>query len=189
MEGIPDTLAPLRLIFEQSMLDAGLLVRQNLIWVKNTMVMGRSDYHYKHEPILEGAVPDEEDAEHQPILYGFTPGGAGRLGRGGPRWFGDNKPTTVFEFPKPSRNGEHPTMKPVELIEAMLKNSCPPGGLVLDLFGGSGSTMIAAHHMRARAALVELDPRYCDVICLRYQQHTGVLPIRLSTGEPQDFTR
>jgi site-specific DNA-methyltransferase (adenine-specific) len=180
-----------RVLFEQSMLEAGLVVRQNLIWVKGSMVMGRSDYHYKHEPILEGEVPadvdDDGSPDHEPVLYGFTAGGKGRLGRGGDRWFGDNRATTVFEFPKPKRNAEHPTMKPIELIEAQLKNSCPPGGLVLDVFGGSGSTLIAAHHMKARSALVELDPKYADVICRRYQQHTGVTPIRRSTGKPRDF--
>jgi DNA modification methylase len=76
-------------------------------------------------------------------------------------------------------------MKPVELITRMLTNSCPPGGLVLDLFGGLGSTFIAAHHHRARAFLVELDERYADAICRRWQEHTGILPVR--EGEPIDF--
>lgn len=182
-----------RMIFEQSMLDAGLLVRQNLVWVKNALVLGRSDYHYKHEPILEGQVAAEDDEgsgpDHEPLLYGFTPGGSGRLGRGGPNWLGDDKQTTVFDFPKPKRSAEHPTMKPTELVVAMLKNSCAPGGLVLDLFGGSGSTLIAAHHHRARAALVELDARYVDVICRRYQEHTGTLPILEATGKTHDFTK
>lgn len=194
-----------RVTFEGAMRDAGLVVRQNLVWVKNTMVLGRSDFHYKHEPILYGETPpapgsDEEAAaiearevdparphgdRHEPVLYGFTPGGKGRLGRGGARWYGDNKQTTVFEFPKPPRNADHPTMKPVDLVVAMLKNSCPPGGLVLDLFGGSGSTLIAAHHLGAKARLVELDPRYVDVICRRWQAHTGVVPRR--DGEEVSF--
>jgi len=173
-----------RIAFETAMLEAGLLVRQNLIWVKNTIVLGHSDYHYKHEPILEAETPDD----HSPLLYGFTPAGEGRLGRGGPRWYGDNKQSTVIDVPKPPRNADHPTMKPVELIQKMLSNSLQPGGLVLDLFGGSGSTLIAAHHEKSRAALVELDPRYVDVICRRYQEHTGTMPILESTGEPQDFT-
>lgn len=158
-----------RVTFETAMRDAGLLVRQNLVWVKNTIVMGRSDYHYKHEP----------------ILYGFTPGGEGRLGRGGDQWFGDNKQNTVLEFDKPGRNGEHPTMKPVDLVASMLSNSCRPGGVVLDLFGGSGSTLIAAHHGGQRARLVELDPRYVDVICRRWQEHTGIVPVR--NGEEVTF--
>lgn len=186
-----------RIVFEQSLIEAGVLVRQNLIWVKASLVLGRSDYHYRHEPILEGeAPPDDDDAEdgidvqttHDPVLCGFTPGAKGRNGRGGPRWHGDNKQTTVFEVPKPARNADHPTMKPTELILRMLKNSLAPGGLVLDLFGGSGSTLIAAHHHRARAALVELDPRYADVICRRWQLHTGVQPIHQGTGDLVDFT-
>lgn len=177
-----------RIAFETAMLSAGLLVRQNLIWVKNTMVLGRSDYHYKHEPILEGEVPsdDEDEPGHEPVLYGFTGGASGRLGRGGARWEGDNKQTTVFEVPKPPRNAEHPTMKPTELVVRMLRNSCAAGGIVLDLFGGSGSTLIAAHSLRMHARLVELDPRYVDVICRRYQQHTGITPRRVG-GEPHDF--
>lgn len=158
-----------RISFETALTDNGYLVRQNLIWVKNTLVMGRSDYHYKHEP----------------ILYGFTPDGEGRLGRGGERWYGDHKQTTVIEVDKPQRNGLHPTMKPTELILANLANSLRPGGLVLDMFGGSGSTLIAAHQHGSSARLIELDPRYVDVICMRYQQLTGDIPVL--EGEPVDF--
>ncbi len=168
-----------RVTFETTMRRAGLIVRQNLVWVKNTLVLGRSDYHYQHEPILTAEAPDDEDSgpEHEPVLYGFTSGGKGRLGRGGARWFGDNKQATVFHYKKPARNGQHPTMKPVGLIAAMLANSCPLGGVVFDPFSGSGSTLIAAHGRGARAFCVELDPRYADVIIRRYQEHTGVVPI------------
>lgn len=178
--------------FHRAMTEAGLLMRQHLVWVKNALVLGRSDYQYRHEPIFAAEVPDTEAGEvlrHEGIAYGFTPGGKGRLGRGGEHWFGDDKATTVFEVPKPPRNPDHPTMKPVELITEMLKNSLPPGGLVLDLFGGSGSTMIAAHHLRSRAMLVELDPRYADAICRRWQDHTGIMPVLESTGEAVDFAR
>ena len=158
-----------RVTFETAARDAGLVIRQNLVWVKNTMVLGRSDYRYKHEP----------------ILYGFTPNGEGRLGRGGDRWFGDNAQTTVFEYDKPARNAEHPTMKPVALIQAMLTNSCPVHGWVLDLFAGSGSTLIACWGLGMNALLVELDPRYGDVICRRFEEHTGIKPI--VNGEPISF--
>lgn len=182
--------------FITSLASAGWMWRQTLAWVKNSMVLGHSDYHYKHETAFNGtidAAPSAEIGEAEPeevqtfdsVAYGFAPGGSGRLGRGGARWFGDNKQTTVFEFPKPPRNADHPTMKPVDLIIAMLKNSCPPGGVVLDLFGGSGSTLIAAHHLGAKARLVELDPRYVDVICRRWQEHTGVVPVR--DGEEVSF--
>lgn len=151
-----------RLRFEQAMRTAGFDVRQNLVWVKNTMALGRSDYHYRHEP----------------LLYGFAPGGEGRLGRGGPRWWGDNSQTTVFEVDKPAANREHPTMKPVALITAMLDNSLKRGGIVFDPFAGSGSTLIAAQYRGATARVVELDPRYCDVIVKRWQKATGDQPVR-----------
>lgn len=174
-----------RLTFEQALRDSGYVVRQNLVWVKNTMVMGHSDYHYKHEPILEAETPadfvnpaESTGKEHSPVLYGFTPGGTGRLGRGGARWYGENNATTVFEYPKPPANKMHPTMKPVALVQAMLKNSCKPNGIVLDPFAGSGSTLIAAEYQRVRAFVVELDPKYADVICARYQKLTGEMPTR-----------
>ncbi|MFE9812425.1 DNA methyltransferase [Streptomyces sp. NPDC005548] len=165
---------PLSLDFAQAFLNAGWLLRQNLIWVKDAMVLGRSDYHYRHEP----------------IMYGFTDPdpGSGRLGRGGDRWFGDNAQTSVLEVPKPPRSEDHPTMKPVELVTRCLTNSCRPGGMVYEPFGGSGTTLIAAHATRRIARLVELDPRYVDVICRRYQQHTGTQPVLESTGEAHDFT-
>lgn len=172
-----------RVTFESAMLAAGLLVRQNLVWVKNALVMGRSDYHYRHEPVLLGEV--EEPDEHEPVLYGFTGGASGRLGRGGERWFGDNRQSTVFAFAKPAKNPDHPTMKPVALIDAMLANSLPPGGVVLDPFSGSGSTLIAAHGRGGRAFCVELDPVYADVILRRFQAHTGVVPEL--DGEPVSF--
>lgn len=158
-----------RITFESAMRDSGMKVRQNLVWVKNTMVLGRSDYHYAHEP----------------ILYGFVPADSGRLGRGGERWFGDNCQTTVFAVDKPPRSSEHPTMKPVALIDAMLANSLPAGGVVLDPFGGSGSTLIAAHGRGARCFTVELDPRYADVILRRFEAHTGIVPTL--DGEPVSF--
>lgn len=148
-----------RVIFESALLEAGFLVRQNLVWVKNTIVMGRSDYHYKHEPILYGFKP--------------APAGSGRLGRGGDQWHGDDAQATVFEVDKPPANRLHPTMKPIELIERMLGNSAGRGAVVLDLFGGSGSTLLAAHKLGMRALLVELDPHYVDVIVTRWEEATG----------------
>ena len=166
----------------------GVLLRQTLIWVKDTLVMGHSDYHWRHEPIFEAQVPpagfepDDVDGDgpvtHDLVAYGFTPGGQGRLGRGGPNWHGDNKTSTVFAVPRPKASKQHPTMKPVELIVMMLRNSIPPGGLVFDPFGGSGSTLIAAHSLGLRSLLCELDPKYADVICKRYEEHTGIVPIR-----------
>ena len=162
---------PLTAVFTEAFLTAGWNWRQNLVWVKDVLVLGHSDYQYRHEP----------------ILYGYTPGDGGRRGRGGEGWFGDHSQTTVFEIPKPARSLDHPTMKPVALIEAMLANSCPPGGLVYEPFAGSGSTLLAAHTLGMRVAAVELDPKYADVICRRYQEHVGDKPVLAATGEPVDF--
>lgn len=142
--------------FRKAMVDAGWLFKQCLVWVKQTLVMGRQDYHWKHEP----------------ILYGWAPGAAHT-------WLGDRKQTTVLNFDKPSRNGEHPTMKPVELVEYCLNNSVIPGGLVLDLFGGSGTTLIACEKTGRNARIVELDPKYCDVIVARWEKYTGQKASRL----------
>lgn len=144
---------PLSLVFYAAGEGIGWEFRQALIWDKGSMVLGRSDYHYAHES----------------IIYGFKPAPKGRMGRGGKHWFGDHSQTSVFRVPKPSRSEEHPTMKPVELVRQMLANSLPPSGIVLDPFGGSGTTLIAAHSLRRRACLMELDPRYCDVIRARWE--------------------
>ena len=141
--------------------DVGWQVRQCLVWNKNSLVMGRQDYHWKHEP----------------CLYGWKEGA-------GHYWGSDRSQTTVLDFNRPSRNGEHPTMKPVELFQYQLENSTKRGDLVLDLFGGSGTTAIAAEQTSRQARLMELDPRYCDVIVKRWQQFTGKTATLESTGEP-----
>jgi site-specific DNA-methyltransferase (adenine-specific) len=130
--------------------DAGWKVRQCLIWKKSTMVMGRQDYHWKHEP----------------CLYGWKEG-AGHL------WATDRKQTTILEFDKPSRNGEHPTMKPVALFEYQMLNNTKGGDIVLDSFGGSGTTLLAAEKHGRYARIMELDPKYCDVIVKRWEDFTG----------------
>lgn len=165
---------------------AGWEWRQTLIWVKNNHSLGRNDYHYKHEPAFHGAIrpegesPDDvpEIKTHDHIAYGFLEGGPSRR-RGTESWHGTNSEMSVFEFPRPQANKQHPTMKPVDLLVKMLKNSTPPGGVILDAFGGSGSTLIAAHHLGAKARLMEIDPKFVDVICRRWQQHTGQKPVRI----------
>tara|TARA_R110000868_G_scaffold164636_1_gene397362 strand:- start:361 stop:1563 length:1203 start_codon:yes stop_codon:yes gene_type:complete len=137
--------------------DAGWKVRQCLIWKKSSMVMGRQDYHWKHEP----------------CLYGWKDG-AGHL------WAADRKQTTILEFEKPHRNGEHPTMKPVALFEYQMLNNTKGGDMVLDLFGGSGTTMLAAEKHGRHAYLMELDPKYCDVIVKRWEDFTGKTAVLLS---------
>lgn len=99
-------------------------------------------------------------------------------------WASDRKQTTILEFDKPSRNGEHPTMKPVALFEYQMLNNTKGGDLVLDSFGGSGTTLIAAEKNGRTALLMELDPRYCDVIVKRWQAFTGQQAIHAETGKP-----
>ncbi len=136
--------------FRASFVDAGWTLRQCLVWVKDVFVMGRQDYQWKHEP----------------ILYGWKPGAAHK-------WYGDRSQTTVLEFDRPRKSAEHPTMKPVALVEYCMGNSSKKGGIVLDMFGGSGTTLIAAEKMGRCARLMELDPIYCDVIIARWEQFTG----------------
>ena len=193
--------------FRAAFRDAGFKLSGCLVWVKPSLVLGRSDYQWRHEP----------------ILYGWKPGATHR-------WFGGRAQTTVTEaegapvrvmpdgtvqidvgdqtlvikgeglsleaadgsvlrVDKPARNGEHPTMKPVALIERMLANSTRPGDLVLDPFGGSGSTLIACHGMRRYARLMELDPKFCDVIVARWQEFTGLRAVRESDGAAFDDLR
>jgi len=141
--------------------DAGWTVRQCLIWKKSSLVMGRQDYHWKHEP----------------CLYGWKEG-AGHL------WATDRKQTTILEFDKPTRNGEHPTMKPVALFEYQLLNNTKGGDIVLDSFGGSGTTLIAAEKNGRIARIMELDPKYCDVIVKRWQNFTGKIAVHAETKQP-----
>lgn len=142
--------------------DVGWPVKQCLIWMKSSLVLGRQDYQWRHEP----------------CLYGWVPGASHN-------WYGDRKQTTILEFDKPARNGEHPTMKPVPLFAYQMENSSKKGDNVLDLFGGSGTTMIAAEQLGRRAFLMELDPRYVDVIVNRWEALTGEKAVLLNP-EPEE---
>jgi DNA modification methylase len=128
----------------------GLVVRQCLVWVKSSLVLGRQDYQWRHEP----------------CLYGWKDGAAHT-------WLADRSQTTVLEFEKPARNRDHPTTKPVALFVQLLGNSCKPGGTVLDPFAGSGTTIIAAEQLGCRGYALELDPAYCDVVVTRWEKFTG----------------
>lgn len=134
--------------FRKGFLDAGFKLAQCLVWVKNSFVMGRQDYHWRHEP----------------ILYGW-------LKNGPHRWFGDRKQSTVLEFDKPRRNEDHPTMKPVELIRDLIENSSRYKERVLDGFLGSGSTLIASEQALRQCCGAELDARYADVIVRRWVKY------------------
>ncbi len=157
---------PLSLIFLQVVTELGWKLRQTLVWVKDRLVLGHSDYHYRHEP----------------ILYGVLPGG-GRRGRGAAGWYGDDAQTSVFEIARPSASPDHPTSKPVALVAAMLGNSTKRGDMVLDPFGGSGSTLVACEQLGRQARLLELDPRYCDVVVKRWEELTGQTAERITLRE------
>ena len=149
--------------FRGAAADIGWPIRQCLIWKKSSLVMGRQDYHWMHEP----------------CLYGWKEG-ASHL------WASDRKQTTILEFAKPSRNGEHPTMKPVELFEYQMLNNTKGSDLVLDSFAGSGTTAIACEKHGRCARLMELDPKYCDVIIKRWQDFTGQQATLEATGQTYD---
>jgi len=134
--------------FRQAFKDAGLKLTQCLIWVKQAIVMGRQDFHWKHEP----------------ILYGWKEGAAHK-------WYGDRKQSTVLEFNRPSRNAEHPTMKPVEILCYMLELSTQRRGIVFDGFLGSGSLIIASEQLQRQCRGTELDPRYVDVEVRRWVRY------------------
>jgi DNA modification methylase len=189
--------------FRNAFHDAGFLMKQCLVWVKNSMVLGRQDYQWKHEP----------------ILYGWKPGASHK-------WYGGRKKTTVLEYPqeltvkenkdntlitfriglnevvlkvpsyevipssdntttvwrveKPAKNGIHPTMKPIELCARAIKNSSKYGDIVLDLFGGSGSTLIACEEISRRGYLMEFDHKYASAIIRRWENLTGKKAIKVS---------
>jgi len=130
-----------------------------IIWAKNTFTMGRADYQRQYEP----------------ILYGWREGSKRH-------WCGDRDQGDVWQIRKPVRNDLHPTMKPVELVERAVRNSSRPGDTVLDCFAGSGTTLIAAEKSGRVARLMELDPKYCDVVVRRWQDHGGKKAIRESDG-------
>lgn len=136
--------------FRYAVNHCGWLMKQCLIWNKNSMVMGRQDYQWKHEP----------------CLYGWKPGASHH-------WYSDRKQTTVLEFNRPIRNAEHPTMKPVELFAYQIQNSSQKGDIVLDSFGGSGTSIIACEQVNRKCYMMELDPHYCDVIIARWEHFTG----------------
>jgi len=143
--------------FRGAIFDIGQKVRQCLIWNKNSMVMGRQDYHWKHEP----------------CLYGWKEG-ASHL------WNSDRTQTTILEFNRPTRSSEHPTMKPVDLIAYQITNNTKGEDIVLDLFLGGGATLIASQKTGRICYGMELDPKYVDVIVQRYVDYTGIEEVKLN---------
>lgn len=137
--------------------DVDWTIRQTLIWNKNQFTLGRQDYQWKHEP----------------CLYGWKPGASHS-------WYGGYSETTVLDFNKPNKNVEHPTMKPIELFAYLIKNSTKQGDNVLDNFGGSGTTIMACEQLDRHAFVIELDPKYVDVIINRWEEYTGEKAVKLN---------
>lgn len=142
--------------FRYAVKSCNWLLKQCLVWNKNSLVIGRQDYQCKHEP----------------CLYGWKDGSSHH-------WYSDRKQTTVLDFNKPTKNGEHPTMKPVELFARLICNSSKEKDIVLDSFGGSGTTIVACEQLNRKARLMELDPHYCDVIIARWEKLTGKKAFKL----------
>ena len=136
--------------FRKAFRDAGFYLSGTCIWKKQSLVLGRSPYQWQHEPVLFGW---KNKGRHQ--------------------WYADRKQTTVWEFDKPRKNADHPTMKPVALIAHPILNSSLSNCVVLDPFGGSGSTLIACEQTARVCHMIELDEKYCDVIVKRYIELTG----------------
>ena len=143
--------------FQTSIEESGFTVKQELIWNKNSLVMGRQDYQWKHEPCLYGW---KETNSHV--------------------WYGDRKQTTVIDWDRPTKADLHPTMKPVGLFDYQIKNSSKAGDNILDLFGGSGTTIMACEQNNRNAYVMEFDPKYVDVIIERWENFTGQKAVKLN---------
>lgn len=174
--------------FEAALKEHGLTVRQQLIWNKSSFVFGRQDYHWKHEPCLygwkEGASHYFVDDRTQSTIIEDKNIDLKKLKKEEmlkllEEIYSDKVSTTVIDEDKVIVNSLYPTMKPIRLIARLIKNSSRPGELVLDLFGGSGSTLIACEQIDRRCKIVEYDPKYASVIIDRWEQFTGKKAERL----------
>ena len=168
--------------FETALNSAGLHVRQQLIWVKNSFILGRNDYHWQHEPCLYGwkggsghyFVDDRTQStiiEDKPIDYdNLSKEEAVKMLK---KVYSAQLPSTIIRENKPLKNDLHPTMKPINLMAKLIRNSSEESEIVLDLFGGSGSTLIACEQLNRKCYMMEYDPRYADVIIDRWENFTG----------------
>lgn len=175
--------------FEQSLNRTGLQVREQLIWVKSQFILGRQDYHWRHEPCLygwkDGAAHYFVDDRTQDTVIEDMPN-INKMGKEELKQYVkelrehfDNVPTTIIREDKPSHNSDHPTMKPIKLIAKLMKNSSKAGEKVLDLFGGSGTTLVTAEQLGRRCFMMEYDPIYADVIIKRWETLTGKKAVKL----------
>ena len=176
--------------FRKALRDAGGIVKQNLIWVKNALVLGRQDYQWKHEPCLygwkEGAghyfIEDRTQTTVFEDKADLDKLSKEELKEMIEEILADKIPTTVIHEDKPLKNDVHPTMKPIRLVSRLIKNSSKPGERVIDFFGGSGSTLISCEQLGRICYTIELDPKYVDVIIDRWETLTGKTAIKLIDG-------
>jgi len=165
-------------IFRRELVESGWLLKQCLVWVKDALVLGRQDYNWQHEPILYGWKPGAAHSWYGPFTNTTVLDDAKNLAGLSKNELVDLltqalEVSTVIREKRPRRNDIHPTMKPIGLVARLLKNSMVKGQIVLDPFGGSGSTLIAAEQLGLQAAIVELDPKYCDATIQRWENLTG----------------
>ena len=142
--------------FRKACRDAGWQLRETLVWNKNSLVLGRQDYQWKHEP----------------CLYGWK--------KGTHHWYGDRKQTTVIDMDRPTASRLHPTMKPIGLFAYLLTNSTQNGDVVFDSFGGSGTSIMACEQLGRKCYTMELDPKYVDVIIKRWEEYTGKKAVKIA---------
>lgn len=142
--------------FRKACRDAGWQLRETLVWNKNSLVLGRQDYQWKHEP----------------CLYGWK--------KGTHHWYGDRKQTTVIDMDRPTASRLHPTMKPIGLFAYLLNNSTKKGDVVFDSFGGSGTSIMACEQLGRKCYTMELDPKYVDVIIKRWEEYTGKKAVKIA---------
>lgn len=180
--------------FEKALNNAGLQVREELIWNKNALILGRSDYQWKHEPCLYGwkegqghyfaptrtettVIPDADELDFEKMSKAEMKELLETI-------YSDALPTTVINENKPTRDADHPTMKPVRLFGRQIDNSSRTGEIILDSFGGSGTTIVACEQIGRKARVMEYDPHYCDVIIARWEKLTGATAIKSGEDKP-----
>jgi DNA modification methylase len=166
--------------FETALRNNNLKTRQQLIWAKNTIVLGRQDYQWKHEPILygwkEGAAHYFLDDRTKTTIYEQEKPDLDKLKKEELKTLLEQiyaSPNTLIHENKPTRSDEHPTMKPIKLLAHLIRNSSSRNQIVLDQFGGSGSTLITCEQLGRTCYMMELDPKFVDVIITRWEKYTG----------------
>jgi DNA modification methylase len=187
--------------FRTALIAAGFKLKTCLMWVKNALVLGRGDFHYRHEPILYAVKPGGKrawfggrkqttvQAMGESTPFELMPDGRYAVRHGDAVLYVsadavlEEVPSTLLHYKKPTRSAMHPTMKPVALWERLARNNARANDIIIDAFGGSGTTLMAAERLGMCARLMEFDPRFVDVICVRYANYTGRLPVNAATGE------